>query len=268
MKNFIKKYWKDIVLILLLIVVIILLFISRKTSDEATRWQDNYYTAIDSINIIQTKNDELIYERDNYKLDYDELDKKSQQQIKKLEKELDKQLTYISELKGNIQLDTIVVNDSVYIKDYITNIRFDYKDQWLGLSGNTVLGVDTTTTLNNIYIDVPLTIGLTKKDNKSSIFVTSENPYIKFSDIKGTDLLNTPQSFKHWRWNVKLGFDFQYGVFSRVFDMTPYVETGVSYSFKNNIGVGIKAGISTQTNQYKTDLLPYAGIFMDYNINF
>ena len=86
MKEFFKKYWKDILLIVFLIVVILLLKVNNNTKEEAERWQDNYHTAVDSVNVIKTKNNELIFERDNYKLNYDELNKNQQNEIKRLEK--------------------------------------------------------------------------------------------------------------------------------------------------------------------------------------
>jgi uncharacterized lipoprotein YehR (DUF1307 family) len=226
MKEFIKKYWKDILLIVFLIVVVLLLKVNNNTKNEVERWQGNYHTAIDSVNVIKTKNDELIYERDNFRLNYEELDKQSQQEIKKLEKELNKQITYISKLEANIKIDTLIIKDSVYINDGVTHIAFNYKDDWFKISGSTILDNDTTTSINNIHMLVPLTLGLSQDDNISSIFVTTENPYVSFTNIEGTDLSNTPQSFKHWRWSAKFGFDFQYGILNKTLDNSPYIETG------------------------------------------
>ena len=125
METFIKKYWKEVLLVVLLISTLTLITLNSISNDEQQRWKDNYYTAIDSVNVIQTKNNELIYERDNFKLNYDELDKQSQRKIKELERELDKQIKYISELKGNINIDTLIIKDSVYVSDDITHIIFN-----------------------------------------------------------------------------------------------------------------------------------------------
>jgi hypothetical protein len=268
MKEFIKKYWKDILLIVFLIVVVLLLKVNNNTKNEVERWQGNYHTAIDSVNVIKAKNDELIYERDNFRLNYEELDKQSQQEIKKLEKELNKQITYISKLEANIKIDTLIIKDSVYVKDNITHINFNYMDEWFKLSGVTSLGKDTTTTINNLNMNVPLTLGLTQKDNKSSIFATTTNPYITFTDINGTELNNTPKEFKHWRWSVGFGFNLQYGILNKTIDNTPYLETGIEYIFKNNINAGAKIGIESQTNQFKTDISPYVGLYVGYGISF
>ena len=86
MKEFIKKYWREILLVVLLIISLLFIILNWDSNKERQRWEDNYYTAIDSVNVIQTRNNELIYERDNFKLDYDELDKQSQQKIRQLEK--------------------------------------------------------------------------------------------------------------------------------------------------------------------------------------
>lgn len=268
MKEFIKKHWKDILLILFLIVVILLLKVNNNAKNEVERWQDNYHTAVDSVNVIKTKNNELIFERDNYKLNYDELDKQSQQKIKRLEKELDKQIKYISKLEGNVKIDTLLVKDSIYIKDNVTHINFDYTDEWFELSGTTLLNKDTTTIINNLYMNVPLTLGLTQENNKSSIFATTTNPYIAFTDITGTELNNTPKEFKHWRWDVCFGFDLQYGILNKTIDNTPYLETNLKYIFRNNMNIGVKAGIESQTNQYKTDISPYVGLHVGYGFYF
>ena len=268
MKEFFKKYWREVVLILLLISTLTLITTNYNSNNEKMRWEDNYYTAIDSVNVIQTRNNELIYERDNFKLNYEELDKASKQKIRQLENELDKQIKYISELNGNIKVDTLIIKDSVYTKDGVTNIQFKYNDEWFELSGTTLLDKDTTTTINNLYMNVPLVLGLTQDGNKSSIFVNTNNPYVTFSNIEGAELSNTPQSFKHWRWNVQFGFDFQYGILNKTLDNTPYIETGLEYIFRNNINIGVKAGIESQTNQYKTDISPYVGAYVGYGISF
>ena len=268
MKKFIKKHWKDILLIVFLIVVILLLKVNNNTKEEAERWQDNYHTAVDSVNVIKTKNNELIFERDNYKLNYDELDKQSQQEIRQLENELNKQIKYISKLEGNVKIDTLLVKDSIYIKDNVTHVSFDYTDEWFKLNGVTVLNKDTTTIINNLYMNVPLTLGLTQEDNKSSIFVTSSNPYVTFTNIEGVNLINSRKEFKHWRWNVQFGFDFQYGILNKTLDNTPYLETGLEYVFRNNMNIGVKVGIESQTNQYKTDISPYVGLHVGYGFYF
>ena len=262
------KYWKECTIIGLIIILVVMIFTLQHKGQETERWENNYHTAIDSVNVIKTKNDELIYERDNFRLNYEELDKQSQQEIKKLEKELNKQITYISKLEANIKIDTLIIKDSVYIKDNVTHINFNYMDEWFKLSGVTSLGKDTTTTINNINMNVPLTLGLTQKDNKSSIFATTTNPYITFTDITGTELNNTPKEFKYWRWSVGFGFNLQYGILNKIIDNTPYLETGIEYIFKNNINAGAKIGIESQTNQFKTYISPYVGLYVGYGINF
>lgn len=268
MKEFIKKYWKELLLVILLITTLSLISFNRNLNNERQRWEDNYYVAMDSVNIIQTKNNTLIFERDNFKLDYDELDKQSQQKIKELEKEINKQINYISKLEGNIKIDTLIIKDSVYTKDGVTNIQFKYNNEWFELSGTTLLDKDTITAINNLYMNVPLTLGLTQDGNKSSIFVNTNNPYVSFSSIEGAELSNTPQSFKHWKWDVKFGFDFQYGLINKTLDNTPYIETGLKYIFRNNMNIGVNVGIESQTNQYKTDISPYVGAYVGYGVSF
>jgi hypothetical protein len=268
MKEFFKKYWRELVMLLFLIAIIALTITTGSIKEEKNRWENNYYTAIDSINVITTKNNELIYERDNYKLEYDELNKKQQDKVKELERELNKQITYISKLEGNIKIDTVVIKDSVYIKDDITYIDFKYRDDWFKIHGITKLDKDTTTTINNLYMDVPLVLGMTQKGDLSSVFVTTPNPYITFSNIEGAELNNTPKSFKHWVWTAEFGVDIQYGLLHNNLDAVPRIQTDIKYIFRNNINVGARIGLNTQTSTLKTDIFPYAGFYVGYGIRF
>lgn len=262
------KYWKESTIVGLIIILVIMIFNLQYKSQEAERWENNYYTSIDSITEIVTKNNELIYERDNYKLNYDELNKEQQKRIKELEKELNKKINYISELEGNIKIDTLIITDSVYVSDDITNIVFDYRDDWFEVNGVTKLDRDTTTTINRLYIDVPLTLGISQKDSKSSVFVTTPNPYVTFSKIEGTELNNTPKSFQHWMWTIEGGVDIQYGLLHKSLDAVPRLQTDLKYIFKNNINIGLRAGINVQTSTIKTDIYPYTGLYIGYGIRF
>ena len=268
MKEFFKKYWRELVMALFLIAIIILTITNGSIKEEKDRWESNYYTSIDSINIITTKNNELIYERDNYRLNYDELNKTQQDRIKELEKELDKKIKYISILEGNIKIDTLIIKDSVYVYNNITHIIFDYRDNWFKINGTTKLDKDTTTTINSLYMDVPLTLGMTQKGDLSSIFVTTPNPYITFSSIEGAEINNTPKSFKHWVWTAEFGVDIQYGLLHNNLDAVPRIQTDIKYIFRNNINVGARIGLNTQTSTIKTDIFPYAGIYVGYGIRF
>lgn len=268
MKEFFKKYWRELVMVLFLIVIIILTITNGNVKEEKNRWENNYYTAIDSINVITTKNNELIYERDNYKLEYNELNKKQQDKVKELERELKKQINYISKLEGNVKIDTVIIKDSVYIKDNITYIDFKYCDDWFKIHGITKLDKDTTTTINNLYMDVPLVLGMTQKGDLNSIFVTTPNPYITFSNIEGAELNNTPKSFKHWVWTAEFGVDIQYGLLHNNLDAVPRIQTDIKYIFRNNINVGARIGLNTQTSTLKTDIFPYAGLYVGYGIRF
>ena len=262
------KYWKECTIIGLIIILVIMIFTLQHKGQEAERWEDNYYTSIDSITKITTKNNELIYERDNYKLSYDELNKEQQKRIKELEKELGKSIDYISKLEGTVVIDTLTIKDSIYIYNDVTHIIFNYSDDWFKMTGTTLLGQDTTTTLNSLYMDVPLTLGLTQDENKSSIFVTSSNPYVTFSSIEGAELHHTPKSFQHWMWTAEIGMDMQYGLISRSMDVIPRIQTDIKYIFKNNVNIGARIGLNSQTSLNKVDVSPYGGLYIGYGIRF
>lgn len=265
MKEFFKKYWKEIAIVALLITIVILFTSLRTSNKETQRWEDNYYTAMDSINIISRNNGDLIYERDMYKLNYEELDRETQKIIKNLEKDLKQSINYISKLEGNIQIDTITLIDSVWINDNITHIGFNYNDTWTKISGVTILDNDTITQLNSIYINAPLLVTIT--DNEA-ISVTSQNPYIYFSSIEGAHINNTPKSFKHWSLCLEANMDIQYGIFNKTLDVIPNIEANLSYLFKNNIYIKGNIGLDINTSINKTDIFPYAGLGVGYNITF
>lgn len=262
------KYWKECTIIGLIIILVIMIFTLRYKGQEAERWENNYYTSIDSINEIVTKNNELIYERDNYKLNYDELNKEQQKRIKELEKELNKKINYISKLEGNIKIDTLIIKDSTYVRDGVTNIIFDYRDDWFEINSITKLDRDTITTINNLYVNVPLTLGMTQEGNKSSVFVTTPNPYVTFSSIEGAELNNTPKSIKRWMWTAEIGMDIQYGLISRSMDVIPRIQTDIKYIFKNNVNIGARIGLNSQTSLNKVDISPYGGLYIGYGIRF
>lgn len=268
MKDFFKKYWKEISIVALLITIVILLTSIRTSNNEIQRWEDNYNIALDSVKIIKTRNNELLYERDLYKLNYEDLDKETQKKIKNLEKELDKSVKYISKLEGNIKIDTLIIKDSVWNNNDITYIGFSYNDTWTKISGVTILDKDTTTQLNSLYIDVPLTLSIAENNNKQSIIATSQNPYVYFSKIDGVILNNTPKSFKHWSFGVELNLLAQYGLLNKTLDIIPNIEANLVYLFKNNIYISGQIGLDVVSNIQKTDINPYIGLGVGYSINF
>lgn len=267
MKEFFKNHWKEVLMVILLVIIILLVFVNRNSSQESQRWKDNYYITQDSLNVVTTKNGELIYERDLYQLNYNELNEEYQKRVKELEKELNKSIKYISKIEGNIKIDTLILRDSVWISDNITHVDFSYNDSWMNLKGSTILGKDTNTYLNSLYIDVPLVVSIS--DEKSnSIFVTTENPYITFSSIEGMILDNTPNDFKHWTWETVLGMDLNRAIINKTIDIIPYIESNISYKFYNNVFVGGRIGIEVQSNIQKIDVCPYIGAFVGYSLNF
>lgn len=267
MKEFFKNHWKEVLMIILFVIIILLVFANRNSSQETQRWKDNYYITQDSLNVVTTKNGELIYERDLYQLNYNELNEEYQKRVKELEKELNKSIKYISKIEGNIKIDTLVLRDSVWISDNITHVDFSYNDSWMKLKGSTILGKDTNTYLNSLYIDVPLVVSIS--DEKSnSIFVTTENPYITFSSIEGVVLDKTPNDFKHWTWRALFGMDLNRALINNTTDIIPYIESDISYKFYNNVFVGGRIGLNVQTNIQRIDVCPYIGAFVGYSLNF
>lgn len=180
------------------------------------------------------ENDQLIYERNSYILNKNELEQEldvSKKEIKSLEQTIQSNIAYIAKLHSETKVDTIVLESVVIKKDSITSINFAYKDDWLDFNGITnVEGRSASTTLNNMIIQAPITIGLT--DNLK-IFATSENPYVKFTSINGAALENSilTQKKTGWEFGVTFGVGLQYGLIGRALDIGPNVGLGVEYHF-------------------------------------
>jgi hypothetical protein len=265
MKEFLKKYWMEILLGILCILVIILGVSMKKMQDESQRWKDNYYVAIDSVKVVELKNGELAYERDLYKLNYDELNEEYKKKVKDLEKDLNTQIKIISDLKTNIRIDTLICRDSIYIKDDVTHIDFKYNDEWLTLNGTTILD-DTTTSINSIFIDVPLTLGI--GDNYDNLFITSPNPYVTISKIDGYHLNHTPKSFDHWDLRAGVNMRVQKNILSNSLDIIPAVNVDLRYLFKNNVYINAFTGIEFITSMQRNDIGCYIGIGGGYSFRF
>ena len=93
------------------------------------------------VEVLKTKNNELVYVRDSYILQKDELEAQlgiTKKEVKELEKKLDASLNYISELEGRVEIREIVtVKDSiVYVTPENTITNFSYADKWLSLNGS------------------------------------------------------------------------------------------------------------------------------------
>lgn len=194
----------------------------------------NLIAAQDSIEVLQMKNGELIYEKSLYILSESEL--RDQLSISKSElKELKKT---VGDLSALVKTNTIVKIDTIYsTKDSIiyindtTHHHFQYNDEWLSLDGlSMVYDGSGKTILYNIKVPTPISIGLTEEYN---VFIKSPNPYLSITEIEGAILDKSKFSPKesHWSHGVQFGIGIQYGLFNKELDIGPQIGYSLQFNF-------------------------------------
>ena len=201
----------------------------------------NLRAARGEIEILQGEKNELIYVRDSYILQKNELEEQlgiSKKEIKALEKKLDSSLSYISELEGKVIIkEVITTRDSiVYITPENAISNFMYSDKWISLNGkNNIIFEenklkDISTSLDSISMKLDLRIGLTESNK---FFVETSNPYVKFSSIEGAYLNKKVADTKRvkFTWGFQLGFGASYGLINKSMDVGPYGGFGIGLSF-------------------------------------
>lgn len=213
MLQIVKKYWKEILLLVFGVVIVLLLMSTTCTNQKLNKAENNVVALTDSIRSYKLKNGDLITTKQALILEKDELEKYleiTNKEKKDIEKKLNSALSYIAEVKTNIKLDTIRLTDSVFVENNITNIRFSYKDNWVNIDGLTKFEniYNTNTTLNNLDMNVPLTVGFT--DN-NQFFATSSNPYISITNIDGAKILSKNNKPKKWGFGPMASFGVGYG---------------------------------------------------------
>ena len=228
--NVIIKYLKDIIISILTIICIILTLSTNCSNHKNKGLTNNIQSLRDTIEFIQLQNGNLLSEKQSLILDNQQLNEYldlSKQDIKDLQKKLDSKLLYISELESNVSVHTVICHDSVYIVDSVHYVDFSYSDNWIDLYGTTNLKIPQTT-INNLYINTPLTIGLTE-DNK--FFATSPNPYINITNINSA-IVDTKKTTKpKFNLGIQVGIGVNYDLIQRQFGVGPYVGVGLSYGF-------------------------------------
>lgn len=234
MKEWMKKNWGILVSILLniLFLIIGIILISHYKNNAAVS-EHNYHTAIGEVELLTTKNGELIAERDSYVASVKDLEKLNiadKAEIKRLEKALDKNIEYIASLETEIRIRP-EVHDTVYVIGDTLKSRWGSHDEWYSLNGNTVVVDSTiTTTVDNLQMNVPLKVGLT---DSWSIFVKTDNPYVGFNSIEGAvldkDLYTKKTSPRRWGLGINAGFGCGYDLIGKSFYTGPGIQVGVYY---------------------------------------
>ena len=183
---------------------------------------------------LELKNGELITTRDSYILDKYKLEEElsiSKKEVKDLEKKLKSTLAYISNIESEVRIDTIeTVRDSIiYINDSDIDVKFNYSDEWLSFNGLTrIRDAQSKTSLRNVNMIVPLTIGLT--DNYK-LFIQSDNPYVNFTSMEGAviDGSKLIQKQRKLGLSIQGGFGATYDILSKGLGIGPYLGLGVHW---------------------------------------
>lgn len=202
--KFLKSVKTHLIYVAIIIVLLFVLSISIRSCQENTQLYDNNVTAlIDSVSYYKAKNGELVASKSLLEGDMSLL--------KKTNSELANELNSMK-VKNPEQVVKIVTeyiktpSDTVWAIDS-TNVnitkQFDFTDDYRSLAGdvylkNNMLGLNINK--DEVYANYTLAI----KDNKA--YITTNNPYIKISDIQGITI-PTPKT-KHFYLGPSINFGY------------------------------------------------------------
>lgn len=237
MIEFLKNNWKDMLLIILVILTTSFIMSTSCTKQKLDIAENNISALTDTLSIYKLKNGELLYEKQGYIAEKEQLSTFigiQENEIKELEKKLSNAVSTIAKLKQEVKVDTLKLIDSVYIYDDEIKNNFSFSDNWLSLSGTTIYkDCKFSTSLNNLSMDVPLKIGTTK-DN--TWFVTTENPYVSFSSIEGASIEKAKQRRFSIGIHTGVGFSYGYGISG---SNDGFVRSGWFFGPSIQIGIGL-----------------------------
>jgi hypothetical protein len=202
---------------------------------DSNNWKHNYEVLQDSVEVVTTRNGELLYENGSLILQRKELFEAldlSQRQVRDYEKALGSKLAYIAELESRLEVkDTVVVKEIVY--DNVTNTySMAYRDKWLNFDQTLSWDEGNKPILKtyNISLDVPLKVGL---GDNYRIFVTSPNPYFNITSIDGAVVDGSQFAKKPSRWTLGAygGFGIGYDLIHKSFGVGPQLGVGIGFRF-------------------------------------
>ncbi len=185
---------------------------SNKYESASLIYKNNYEVSQDSIKIYQLKNDELMYTHGSYILNIEELENIigiKEDYIKDIEKKLDNNVLYISNIESQIIIKDSLINSQVIERDTINNTvssGFDFTNEWYSINGKvSIYDTYIESTVNSVEMNTPLTVGLTEDWR---IFVNTDNPYININNISGAML--DPDKYTEKQSKIQLGIQGGY----------------------------------------------------------
>ena len=223
------------------ILIAILAFVWGWYNNKLNASEQNLKAMKGRVEVVELQNKELMYSRDSYiasTKDLEELLDISKQQVKDMQRQLDSKIAYIAKLEQETRVEYIeVIKDSIVYVDNSTKrliASFHYDDEWLSLNGENEFDLskdfDYKTTIRNIRMNTPLTVGLT---DDYKIFVTTPNPYVAFGEIEGAviDKSVIKPRKKRFGWGLHGGFGVMYDVIDKDVAVGPTVSFGVHLNF-------------------------------------
>ena len=219
-KNDIIKY------IIIGALAIICLLAMGKCSAYKTLNADNVAALTDTIAYYKSRSNGLVAQKTMLQGDMDLLKKTNDSlynKIKDISVKNPDNAVYVSTVIRDERRDTcwIVSVDSVYYNKEIKK-EFDFSDSWRTIQGYTYLRSDTLgtrITRNDVTVDFTIV----QKDSK--VYITSNNPYVEYSNIVGITQEKAAEKVKRWGIGPYIGF----GVTHKL-DFVPTVGVSLHWS--------------------------------------
>lgn len=200
-------------------------------------FNDNISALTDTIKYYKSKSNQLVAEKTMLCGDMDLLKKVNDSlynKVKDIKIKNPDNVVYISTTIVDSVRDTcwVVPNDSIYSSSYIKK-EFNFSDDWRQVQGYTYLKraaqhvpsdssvLGTVILKNNVRADFTVV----QKDNK--VYVTSNNPYIEYTNIIGITNSQENKTNKIKRWGI--GPYIGFGVTHKL-DFVPSAGLSVHYS--------------------------------------
>ena len=199
-----KSVKTHLIYVAIIIVLLFVLSISVRSCQENKQLYDNNVTAlIDSVSYYKAKNGELVASKSLLEGDMSLLEKTNSElanELNSMKVKNPEQVVKIVTEYIKAPSDTVWVIDSTNVN--ITK-QFDFTDDYRSLVGdvylkNNMLGLNISK--DEVYANYTLAI----KDNKA--YITTNNPYIKISDIQGITI-PTPKT-KHFYLGPSINFGY------------------------------------------------------------
>lgn len=219
------KYFSQIILAAAIILLGIFLLKSIENNIHTKHEYENNVVALTSeLETWKTKTGDLVAEKTILQGDIELLKHTNEdlyEQVKKL-KARPKEVIYVeTEIINEVHDTTYVMHpDSSYIKK-----NFDFSNQFRTLTG--------FIEYNKPNLNLSFTQDIVKADftvavRDSKVYVTSNNPYIKYNDIQGVTI---PHYKPTWSIGIGPSFGGGFGIINKQFDFYAGISISLNYNF-------------------------------------